>query len=313
MNPSNASRTALATSLMRAVHSRLDPLPLFDDEWGDRLVPDSVRAALRQRTVSNMEPDARAKALMSSDAEFDYGLRANAAYPDVIVRARYTEDALRAAVARGVTQYVIIGAGFDSFSCRRPAYADQLNIYEVDHPATQSLKRQRLMECGVPVSEYVHFVSADLSVEKLGDALARSSFKPSEPTFFSWLGVTMYLTRDSNLTALRGIASCAAHGSELVFTYVDETVFTSAYVATDSFHDLKAQVAAIGEAFLSGFDPGSLNEQLLGTGLQLLEDLNGEQAVARYDQNGTNQLKSATEAHIVRASVVGASEPRAAV
>ncbi|MEO8248588.1 MAG: class I SAM-dependent methyltransferase [Burkholderiales bacterium] len=312
MNPSNASLTALGTSLMRAVHSRIDPVPLFDDEWGERLVPDSFRVALRERALASMEPDARAKALRSSNAAFDYGLRANAAYPDNIVRARYTEDALKAAVARGVSQYVIIGAGFDSFSCRRPAYADQLNIYEVDHPATQGLKRQRLMDCGVPSSEYLHFISADLSVEELGDALARSPFQPSELTFFSWLGVTMYLTRDSNLRTLRAIASCAAPGSELVFTYVDETVFTSAYVGTASFHALKAQVAAIGEPFLSGFDPGTLEEQLLGTGLQLLDDLNGDQAVARYDEKGANQFKSAAEAHIARASIVGTSGPNAA-
>ncbi|MBS0508793.1 MAG: class I SAM-dependent methyltransferase, partial [Proteobacteria bacterium] len=162
MNPSNASRTALAASLMRAVHSRTDPVPLLDDVWGDRLVPESVRAAARQAVLDRMDPDARANALASPESVLDRALRTNAAYADVIIRARYTEDALQAAVARGIDQYVIIGAGFDSFACRRPAYATKLRIFEVDHPATQTLKRQRLMECGVPESDLLHLIAADL-------------------------------------------------------------------------------------------------------------------------------------------------------
>ena len=223
MNPSTASRTALATSLIRAVHSRADPAPLLDDTWGDRFVPESVRAAFRQPALDRMEPDARTKALTLPELVLDRVLRANAAYADVIIRARYTEDALKLAVTRGICQYVIIGAGFDSFAYRRPPYASQLEIFEIDHPATQGLKRQRLIECGVPDSNSLHFIPADLSVEQLGEALARSNFQPTQPTFFSWLGVTMYLTREANLDALRAIASCAPAGSELVFTYVELT------------------------------------------------------------------------------------------
>ena len=311
MNPSDASRTALATSLMRAVHSRADPAPLLDDVWGDRLVPESVRAAFRQPVLDRMDSDARAKALASPESVLDRALRANAAYADVIIRARYPEDALQEAVAQGIDQYVIIGAGFDSFACRRPAYAKRLNIFEVDHPATQTLKRQRLMECGVPESDSLHFIAADLSAEELQTALARSSFQPTQPTFFSWLGVTMYLTRETNLAALRAIASCAPNGSELVFTYVDDAVFGSAYSGTESFRKLENAVSSSGEAFLSGFDPGAIREQLQDVGLQLLEDLNGDQMVARYDEAGANGLQSNAAAHIAHTRVLRALGPSA--
>lgn len=258
-----------------------------------------------------MDPDARTKALTSPESVLDRALHANAAYADVIIRARYTEDALQAAVARGIDQYVIIGAGFDSFACRRPAYARNLDIFEVDHPATQTLKRQRLVACGVPESDLLHFIAADLSAEELQSALARSSFQPTQPTFFSWLGVTMYLARDANLATLRAIASCAPKGSELVFNYLDDAVFGSAYAGTDAFRELKSTVSLAGEAFLSGFDPGAIGEQLQSVGLQLLEDLNGDQMVARYDGAGVNGLQSNGAAHIAHTRVHKAPTPSA--
>lgn len=305
MNPMEASRTALGASLMRAVHSRLDSAPLLHDAWGDRLVPEAVRSAFLQGALDRMDADTRARALASPAAALDIGLRASAAYADVILRARYSEDMLEAAVQRGVCQYVIIGAGFDSFAYRRPTYASQLRIYEVDHPSTQALKRQRLSECGVPTTDAVQFVAADLAEEDLATALARSSFDPDQPTFFSWLGVTMYLTRDANLAALRGIAECAPAGSELVFTYVDEVLFSAAHPADAPFQNLKGQVASVREAFLSGFDPCVVGEQLRNAGFLLLEDLNGEQMVAKYDAAGVNGLRSAAAAHIVHARLIG--------
>lgn len=313
MNPLDASRTALATSLMRALHSRHDPAPLLDDDWGDRLVPDTVRAALCQRVLDRMPSTVRAKAAATPGAILEQSLRANAAYAAVITRARYAEDALKAAVERGVTQYVVVGAGFDSFAYRRPSWAADLTVFEIDHPATQTMKRQRLAECGVDVSASVEFISADLSAEPLGSALARSSFQPTRSTFFSWLGVTIYLTEEANLSALRAIALCAPAGSELVFDYADQRVLDPGALATEAFRKLKTEVSSAGEAFLSGFDPGLLGEQLRAAGLLLLEDLNGDQAVARYDASGANGLRSAAAAHIAHARVVAPSPSPMAV
>ncbi len=308
MNPSEVSRTALAASMMRAVHSRADPAPLLDDDWADRLVPDSVRAVVRQAALDQMDPEMRAKAASAPpQLLIDRVLRANAAYADVVVRARYTEDALEAAVAQGVVQYVIVGAGFDSLACRRPAYARNLGIFEIDQLATQALKRKRLSECGVAESDLPHFIAADLSTETLQAALARSPFDASRPTFFAWLGVSMYLTRDANLATLGAIASCAPSGSELVFTYVDNVVFDASYQGTESFRRLQSAVASAGESFLSGFDPGTIEEQLRAVGLQLIEDLDGDRMVARYDRSGANGLRSNAAAHIVHARVIGAS------
>jgi methyltransferase (TIGR00027 family) len=215
MIESSPSRTALATSLMRALHSRRDPSPLLDDPWGDRLVPKSERDRFCQRILARMDSEAQAIALRAPSSILDDFFLANVAYPGVVIRSRYTEDALKAAASRGTRQYVLIGAGFDSFALRRPAFAETLEIFEIDHPATQAFKIQRIKDCGISLPSTVHFVSADLANEDLATVLARSSFRRNEPVFFSWLGVMVYLTREANLATLRAVANAGAPGSEL--------------------------------------------------------------------------------------------------
>ena len=278
-----ASRTALATALMRAAHTRLDPHPLIDDPWGDRLVPESVK-----------------RAMAPSDEMLDELLMRSRSYANVITRTRYAEDALKAAVSSGVRQYVLIGAGFDSFSLRRPAFAANLQIFEIDFPATQKLKIAQIDACGMTLPDTVHFIAADLSQESVAAALAGSSFETQQLTFFSWLGVTMYLTRDANLATLRSITSCSPAASEVVFTYFDERLFQG---QSESFRELEQRVAAIGEPFLSGFNPAELAANLAGCGLDLVEDLNGSQAAARYDRGGDHGLGQSMFSHIALARV----------
>jgi methyltransferase (TIGR00027 family) len=290
-----ASRTALATSLMRAAHTRLDPNPLINDPWGDRLVPESARDMFRKAALAGMDADALKRAMSSPDSIIDESLRRSRAYANVIIRTRFAEDALQLAVAQGVRQYVLIGAGFDSFALRRPVYAADLQIFEIDFPATQSLKLARISECGVTLPDSVHFIATDLSQETVGAALSRSPFRSQELTFFSWLGVTMYLTREANLATLKAIASCAPAGSELVFTYLDERLFRA---QSESFRDMEKRVAAMGEPFLSGFNPETLARELEDCGLLLLEDLHGSEVAAKYRRMGENDLGQSAFSHI---------------
>ena len=300
MIESRPSRTALVTSLMRALHTRRDPFPLLDDPWGDRLVPKSERDAMCQRILARMDPEARAAALRAPGSILDDFLAANAAYPGVVIRSRYAEDALREATNRGIRQYVLIGAGFDSFALRRPAFANALEIFEIDHPATQTFKLQGIGDCGISLPPTVHFVSADLANEDLGAALARSSFRADQPAFFAWLGVTVYLTREANLATLRAIANAGAPGSELVFTYIDQTEFAPGGSRTLS--DAKA-VATMGEPYLSGFDPKEIANDLVHAGLELIEDLDGPRMSERYAREGANALRPGPSMHIARARV----------
>ena len=133
MDTGRASTTAIGTALMRAVHTRLDSPALIDDPWGERLGFAGEREAVQARAGA---PD------------LDAILRAHPSYGTVIMRARYTEDRLADAVRDGVRQYVIVGAGMDSFALRRPGFAHELEVFEVDHPSTQELKIERLAAYG---------------------------------------------------------------------------------------------------------------------------------------------------------------------
>jgi methyltransferase (TIGR00027 family) len=237
-------------------------------------------------------------------------LRASPAYTNVITRARFSEEALLASVSGGVRQYVLLGAGFDSFALRVPVEAQHLEIFEVDLPATQSLKKLRLAECGLSVSPRVHFVTADLAVERLEEVLLNAGFRREMPAFFSWLGVTMYLTQAANLAALSAIAHCASPGSELVFNYIDQAAFGGTKQGPSAdFVAVQTVVTAMGEPFLSGFHPATLATDLRALGLELEEDVGEPALVQAYDPLNINSLRPVAELHTARARVLGSSRP----
>jgi methyltransferase (TIGR00027 family) len=295
--------TALGTSVMRAVHTRRDRPALINDDWGDRLVTEPERDLLREVAMSGLPPAERTQleALDSPDEVMAMIARAHPSYGAVILRTRYAEDALEAAVAHGVRQYVIIGAGMDSFALRRPAFAHDVAVFEVDHPASQALKLERLDECGVRLPVGVDYVAADLAVEGLDAALRRCSFNPTEAAFFSWLGVTAYLTREANLTTLRAIASCGVPDSELVFSYIDQRDFDAP--EDDERRNARAVVVAVGEPWLSGFSPSQLDDDLRSAGLTLIEDLGREELRERYCEGREDGLSASVVDHVARARV----------
>lgn len=273
---------------MRAAHTRLDSPALIEDPWGDRLGFANEREAIEARAGA---PD------------LDTLLRAHPSYGTVILRTRYTEDRLAEAVRRGVGQYVIVGAGMDSFALRRPPFAHELEIFEVDHPSTQELKAERLAAFGIALPDGLHLVAADLSETRLDDALAGSAFRRELPAFFSWLGVTSYLTREANLATLTAIASCAPGGSEVVFSYLDESLLAGEDTE-EPMQRARAQVASFGEPWVSGFDPAQLQDQLRATGLEVVENLGPEQLGARYCVARTDGLSPSPGSHLARARVL---------
>jgi methyltransferase (TIGR00027 family) len=303
MTDGNASRTALSTALMRAVHTRKDRPQLIDDPWGDTLVPPAEKTALYRRILAGARPETRTKleALGSEQAVIDVALRAHPSYGGVVVRTRYAEEALESAVVRGVRQYVLIGAGFDSFIVRQPLFARDIEIFEIDHPATQAMKRDRLDACGATVPSNVHFVPADLAGESLASVLARCGFSRTVPAFFSWLGVTIYLARETNLATLAGIAQSSAASSEVVFTYIDQRALEEGGSA--AMDRMRAARAAENEPWVSGFHPTTLADDIRALGLELVEDLGSLGLGERYLAARTDGLLLGGAGHIARARV----------
>jgi methyltransferase (TIGR00027 family) len=272
---------------MRAVHTRLDDPALIHDPWGDRLVLAEEREAMLARLGAD---------------DLDTALRAHPAYGAVILRTRYAEDALASAMARNVGQYVLVGAGLDSFALRRPVSAHDLRIFEVDHPATQRFKTGRLQACEIPLPPGLHLVPIDLGKTSIDAGLAGSSFRSDQASFFSWLGVTIYLSRAANLDTLRAIAGCAQAGSELVFDYVDEAVLDSMR-HQGATGQARTAVAAAGEPWISGFDPAQMSDDLGARGWELIANLGPEDLTARYCADRTDGLTPSPGAYIAHARV----------
>ena len=155
-----------------------------------------------------------------------------------------------------------------------------LVIFELDHPATQELKLRRLAHHGLDPGANTHYVAADLRVEGLDHALKRVPFDRATPAFFSWLGVTPYLTRETNLATLRSIATSGAAGSEIVFNYLDQESFDSS--ASGDEATLREFFASLGEPWVSGFHPTQLAGDLNAVGLQLLENFGQHALRDRY-------------------------------
>jgi methyltransferase (TIGR00027 family) len=216
----------------------------------------------------------------------------------IAVRTRFAEDALAAAVERGVRQVVVLGAGLDTYAYRNP-WGDRLHIFEVDHPATQAWKRQRLLEAAIPIPSWLTFAPIDFEHQTLAEGLPAVGFDSSQQTFFTWLGVVPYLTEEAVWSTLSFIASLP-NGAHIVFDYSDPPA--SLPPEARHHHERRAtRVAELGEAFLNYFDADELRAKLMALGFSEVEDLGPPQIAARYFPNRVSTLPD-KGGHILRAT-----------
>jgi methyltransferase (TIGR00027 family) len=262
MQEGKSSRTAERVAMRRAAHQLYDDPPLvFTDPLALRILPEEARAELRAREeMERMRPFAR-------------GMRAFMA-----ARSRFAEDALERAFATGVRQYVVLGAGLDTYAARSPH--EDLRVFEVDHPATQAWKRHRLQESGIHLADTVTFVPVDFEHERLMDRLVASGFDANAPAFGSWLGVLPYLTREAAEGTLRALGRLPQR-SGVAFDYAVERASLSSQQQA-AFDWLADRVARAGEPFRLAFMPADLRELLAECGFARVEDLDGEAIHARY-------------------------------
>ena len=197
----------------------------------------------------------------------------------IAARSRYAEDSLRSAVASGVRQLVVLGAGLDTFAYRSDPRVN-LRIYEVDHPSTQEWKRARLSAAGIAVPRSVTYTPIDFEHESLAQSLVASGFHPTRRAFFTWLGVVPYLSEEAALATLGFIASLSG-GAHVVFDYVNPPQVMSD--ATRALHDkLAARVSSVGETFQTYWQTEPLHTRLRGLGYRQIEDLSPVGIAARF-------------------------------
>jgi methyltransferase (TIGR00027 family) len=205
----------------------------------------------------------------------------------MVARSRYTEDKLAEAVAKGVRQYVVLGAGLDTFGYRNPFPA--VRVFEVDHPATQAWKRERLQAAGIAIPDELSFVAIDFEKQTLHAELAAAGFRTADPAFFSWLGVAPYLTREAFEGTLRFVAAMPV-GSGVAFDFAVERAALG-FMERMALDELSRRVAAAGEPFQLFFNPQGLAEDLTRLGFSEVERLNSDEINARYFADRADKLR----------------------
>jgi methyltransferase (TIGR00027 family) len=257
----------LRTATLRAAHQLLDRPLILDDPIAIGLVPESSEQAM----LATLDKDQAA-------------LRSLFA-----LRSRFAEDRLADAAKRGVTQYVIIGAGLDTFAWRQPDYAKRMRIFAADHVATLAWTRARFQERGLPKPENLTFVPVDLEERGLGRRLREFGFDRRAPSFCSALGVTHYLDGEA-VDALLGFASSLRAGSEIVFSFAppdDDLRGDDIRLAADATR----RVAALGEPWKTRLRPGELVEHLKHLGFSGVFHLTPELAQQCYFTGRADGIK----------------------
>jgi methyltransferase (TIGR00027 family) len=281
MDAGRPSATAMAVAVSRGSHRAYDQPPwVLDDPYALPLAGPAW-------------PDIRA----SDEAAFAEPMRRQSR-SSIVVRARYAEDRLLAGDYR---QYVILGAGLDSFAWRRPGLVGPMRVFEVDHPATQAWKRARAGDLGLPIREGHIFVPVDFEAEPLEAALNRARLDWAQPVFFSWLGVIIYLTTDAVEATLRTIAACAP-GSAAVLSYDASEPFLDE-AAREMVNIESQMVAAAGEPYTLTFSPAEAETLVTRCGLAVAEHPTPADLYDRYFSGRADGLRPSTAERLITVRV----------
>jgi methyltransferase (TIGR00027 family) len=274
------SQTTLAAAFHRAAHQVVERGRIFADPLALPILGVDAQTIARQ---AGENPSGRRMRLF------------------IAVRTRFAEDALAAAFESGVRQVVVLGAGLDTYAYRSPL-RDRLRILEVDHPATQAWKRQRLRDAAIPLPSSLAFVPVDFERETLADRLAAAGFDRTQQTFFTWLGVVPYLNQEAVWSTLAFIAS-PPNGAHVVFDYSDPPASLSP--ESRASHERRARLlAGLGEAWVTYFEPEKLHAKLAALGFAEIENLGPAQIASRYFPSRAGSLPD-RGGHVIRARTKG--------
>jgi len=284
-----ASKTAEAVAAVRAHHRIYDAPLILDDPWAIELTSAGWRRICRSRVLSWLVFDRLLAALRPVQG-------------NILARARYVEEKLEQALDRGSVQYVMLGAGLDSYALRQARSSDRLHIWELDHPDSQAQKLAKLKTLPVAVPDNVRFVSADLQTTPLTDALEGAGFPFQATAFVSLLGVSYYINENALFALIGDIAAHFAPGSQLVL----DIRVTRRFIAPD-YLDTYEKTARFtrkrGEPMVSDFDPGAFIARVKSLGLTLCESVSPEGQQARYFSSRQDGLIPSPEIYFLHFEV----------
>jgi methyltransferase (TIGR00027 family) len=272
--------TAVRVALWRAMHVQVDPPPhVVTDEIGLQLADPGP--AWRQRP--DMDPPGTARVRAS-----------------IVARARFIEDLVAEQAERGVGQYVLLGAGLDTFAQRRPEIASRITVFEVDQPGPQAWKQHRLVDLGFDSPDWLRFIPVDFETDSWWDRLLANDFDATKPAVVASAGVSMYLTRDATAATLRQIASLAA-GSTLAMTFLRPLELVDAdeqpaHQATDR------AARASGTPFISYYAPQEILAMARDAGFSTAQTVTASYYTERYFAGRTDGLRPFTTEELLVAT-----------
>ena len=277
MRAGQPSHTARGAAAYRAIHQTVEGGAIFSDLFAAQILDDETRASLDETAA---DPSLRPMRLF------------------IAARSRFSEDTLVGCVARGARQVVVLGAGLDTFSLRNPHEGQGVRVFEVDYPATQAWKRERLKQAGLAVPLSLTFAPVDFERQSLAEGLNAAGFRADRPAFFQWLGVVPYLTREAVSLTLDFIAQVPQ--SEVVFDYAEPLQNYPANRRADAM-EVAARAASRGEPWLSLFAPAELSAMLRSKGFAIVEDLGMAEIADRFYGALKRGIVTGPGGHLVRA------------
>jgi methyltransferase (TIGR00027 family) len=277
MKPNEPSRTALMIARQRAAHQVLDHGSILYDPFAMKILHEDEKDVLQ---FANGHPLASIGRLLTA------------------ARSRIAEDALSRAVESGIRQIVILGAGLDTFALRNPHGARQTRIYEVDHPATQAWKRERLAEAQIALPPWLIFVPVDFEQDDVGDKLVAAGFQQNSPAFFTWLGVVPYLTQDAIGRTLDYMSSI--QNSEVVFDYMEPPQAFSEEMR-ELVTKRTEQLEKMDERWASRFEPAGIAAILRSHGFSDIEDINFQEIKSRFGPSVQGLAPGHAGVHVIHA------------
>lgn len=280
MKPTEPSRTALMVARQRAAHQMLDHGSILDDPFAMKILHEDEKDVLQ---FANQHPSASIGRLFTT------------------ARSRLAEDALSRAVEKGIRQIVILGAGLDTFALRNPHGALEIRIYEVDHPATQAWKLERLADAQIALPPWLVFVPVDFEHDDLREKLAAAGFQQDSPAFFTWLGVVPYLTQDAIGRTLDSMSSFP--NSEVVFDYMEPPEASSEELRQIE-KERAEQLKKMNERSLSRFHPAAVAAILRSHGFSAIEDINFQQIASRFGPSVQGLAPGYLGVHVVHAIAI---------
>ncbi|MEM7436347.1 MAG: SAM-dependent methyltransferase [Myxococcota bacterium] len=291
MKRGQASSTADMTAMVRAHEHLYADGETFDDRFALALTSPGWQRVLRSRAIKTVVLDGLLRPFRGGAAV-------------VLGRARYLEDQLPRLAREGCAQYVVVGAGMDSFSLRRPLGLEGLRVIELDHPGTQAVKRERLSATGAHVGDNVELVAVDFEAETVADALGRSAYDATEPAVFGWMGVTYYLAEETVYATIASMASCCAPGSELLFDYQVPRALAEPK-SSRVLRRLDWMTAKVGEPVLAELDRQVLATRLREMGFEVAADLSADALDRMYFAHRESGLRVPAGMRVMHARRIG--------